>query len=244
MHNKRRVLNKTIGSVVLFLIIVGMCVLPFYTSAALEMNYSMDDQSKPANRSSNSVLPTTLTTQSQLEVPMIFWSSAGSIPGRHCIQVIEPADPHTWNDNYLCTDIDYGFKWSYAGTIPGMSCLSMNESADPHTWGDNYLCAPLDYGYIWSTAGPVPNMTCVQIHETADPDTWTDNYICWSGPTKTPLPIPTPTPCIDNDGDGYCQENDCDDYNSSIYPGASTNCTYGEDRNCNGQDDYNECYPY
>ncbi|MFP2908285.1 S8 family peptidase, partial [Pyxidicoccus sp. 3LFB2] len=30
------------------------------------------------------------------------WSSSGPLPGRQCLQVFEDADPHTWNDNYLC----------------------------------------------------------------------------------------------------------------------------------------------
>jgi hypothetical protein len=30
------------------------------------------------------------------------WSSAGPIAGRQCTQIYEDADPHTWNDNYLC----------------------------------------------------------------------------------------------------------------------------------------------
>jgi len=57
-----------------------------------------------------------------------------------------------------------------------------------------------------------------------------------------PPPRPTPTPCTDNDGDGYCSDRDCDDWDASIYPGAGIYCTSGEDRNCNEQDDYYECY--
>jgi hypothetical protein len=55
-------------------------------------------------------------------------------------------------------------------------------------------------------------------------------------------PPPPPPPCTDNDGDGYCSSQDCNDYDSSVYPGAGTYCSSGEDRNCNGQDDYSECY--
>ena len=30
------------------------------------------------------------------------WSSGGPIGGMSCLQIVESADPHTWNDNYLC----------------------------------------------------------------------------------------------------------------------------------------------
>ncbi|HEU4711130.1 MAG TPA: M57 family metalloprotease [Pyrinomonadaceae bacterium] len=82
-------------------------------------------------------------------------------------------------------------------------------------------------------------------------------------PTPTPTPFPTPTPgctdqdhdgvcffddCDDNnpavafdsDGDHYCYPYDCDDYDSRVYPGAPLNFNTegGEDRDCNGVDDY------
>ena len=74
----------------------------------------------------------------------------GIIPGNNrCTQIVESADPHTWNDNYLCipwADLTsssnrYIFQWSSAGPIPGKKCIQWHESADPHTWMDNYLCA-------------------------------------------------------------------------------------------------------
>lgn len=85
------------------------------------------------------------------------------------------------------------------------------------------------------------------------------------GPTPTPFPTPTPDPtctdqdrdgvcffddCDDNDpnvafdsdGDHYCYPDDCDDFNANVYPGAPLNYNTegGEDRNCNGVDDYTE----
>lgn len=53
--------------------------------------------------------------------------------------------------------------------------------------------------------------------------------------------VPTP-PCADEDGDGSCDDVDCNPYDPSVYPGAPTYCGWGEDRNCNWQDDYEECY--
>ncbi len=52
------------------------------------------------------------------------------------------------------------------------------------------------------------------------------------------------TPCAgrDADSDGANACTDCNDNDPDVYPGAPTNCAFGEDRNCNGQDDYDECY--
>jgi hypothetical protein len=89
-----------------------------------------------------------------------------------------------------------------------------------------------------------------------------------SQPTVIPVgegnPTPTPVACVDNDndgvcaaqdcndsnasarfdvdGDGYCDNVDCNDANPQVYPGAPLDpeTTGGEDRNCNGQDDYDE----
>lgn len=46
----------------------------------------------------------------------------------------------------------------------------------------------------------------------------------------------------DADGDGYRADVDCNDGDPSIYPNAPTSCASGEDRNCSGLDDYEECY--
>src|SRR5438034_2620159 len=34
------------------------------------------------------------------------WSSSGPVAGKACTQILEPADPDTWNDNYFCADTD------------------------------------------------------------------------------------------------------------------------------------------
>jgi hypothetical protein len=106
------------------------------------------------------------------------WNSAGPIAGMTCTQITEPADPDTWNDNYLCADRDLGLRWSYAGPIAGMVCTQIHEGSDPHTWNDNYLCAPNDLGLRYSSAGPIVGMSCTQLLETSDPHTWSDNYLC------------------------------------------------------------------
>ena len=111
------------------------------------------------------------------------WSSAGPLPHYHCVRILEPADPHTWNDNYFCSSAykrNPGMRWSSHGPIRGMKCIKIRESADPHTWNDNYLCLPRNspLNLQWSSAGPIRGKQCIQWLETADPHTWRDNYLC------------------------------------------------------------------
>ena len=51
--------------------------------------------------------------------------------------------------------------------------------------------------------------------------------------------------CVDADGDDYCEENDCDDTNSSINPGEFEICTDSIDNDCDGfvDSDDLECTP-
>eukprot|EP00587_Corethron_hystrix_P005031 CAMPEP_0113301580 /NCGR_PEP_ID=MMETSP0010_2-20120614/2751_1 /TAXON_ID=216773 ORGANISM="Corethron hystrix, Strain 308" /NCGR_SAMPLE_ID=MMETSP0010_2 /ASSEMBLY_ACC=CAM_ASM_000155 /LENGTH=482 /DNA_ID=CAMNT_0000155229 /DNA_START=355 /DNA_END=1803 /DNA_ORIENTATION=- /assembly_acc=CAM_ASM_000155 len=71
------------------------------------------------------------------------WKSSGRIRNMRCTQIHEGADPHTWNDNYLCVPHSSKLRlsWSSAGRIRGKSCIRWVENSDPHTWHDNYLCA-------------------------------------------------------------------------------------------------------
>ena len=56
-----------------------------------------------------------------------------------------------------------------------------------------------------------------EVIDTSPPVDDTDTYV-----------IPT-----DADGDGYAEEDDCDDNNASIHPGQTETCD-GVDENCNG----------
>lgn len=112
------------------------------------------------------------------------WSSAGPIAGMSCVQVNEPSDPHTWNDNFLCSPFGYGLRFWHRGVIAGMHCVKLDEPSDPHDWHDNYLCSEEDLGLRWSTAGRIHGMECVKFKEDADPHTWDDNYLCWPRHTE------------------------------------------------------------
>lgn len=110
------------------------------------------------------------------------WSIAGALDGKqHCTPITEPADPHTWNDNYLCSNVDYGLVWSNENAVAGMRCTPITEPSDPHTWHDNYLCVPQSspLNFSWSNADPISGKNCIQLAEPSDPDTWDDNYLCY-----------------------------------------------------------------
>ena len=73
------------------------------------------------------------------------WSFHDPILGMKCTHITEPADRHTWNDNYLClpNNSTLNFQWSSEGPIAGLSCIQWHETADPDSWNDNYLCGML-----------------------------------------------------------------------------------------------------
>ncbi|MEM1050165.1 MAG: hypothetical protein AAGL24_28685 [Pseudomonadota bacterium] len=115
----------------------------------------------------------------------IEWSMAGERPGKKCTHFNEIADPHTWGDNYLCSNFDLALRWSSAGEIDeaGLSCVQIIETADSAgTWLDNYLCYPesLPFDFQWSSAGPVAGLDCIKVEEHSEPPatTWNDNYLC------------------------------------------------------------------
>ncbi|MGE0324435.1 MAG: M15 family metallopeptidase [Polyangiaceae bacterium] len=110
-----------------------------------------------------------------------FWDCAGPIDSLSCVQISEPADPDSWDDNYLCSEGELGLQWSNSGEIAGMRCTAITEGSDSDTWNDNFICVPPDspYFFTWSSAGPLAG-DCVQFNEPNDPDTWGDNYLCWT----------------------------------------------------------------
>jgi hypothetical protein len=57
-----------------------------------------------------------------------------------------------------------------------------------------------------------------------------------ASPTPTSGPSATPTPPVDRDGDGFPETTDCNDTNSSVYPGAREYPGNGLDDDCVGGD--------
>jgi hypothetical protein len=108
--------------------------------------------------------------------------STGARDMAACTQIVEPLDPHTWEDNYLCSSSFHGLKWSGQNALPGQRCTQIIEAADPHSWHDNYLCVPPEspVQFTWSAVGPIAGQRCTQFLEASDPNTWNDNYLCFS----------------------------------------------------------------
>jgi hypothetical protein len=106
--------------------------------------------------------------------------------GYDCTQIIEPSDPNTWADNYLCSNVDLSMVWGYAGPTSNMDCTQVIEPSDPHDWADNYLCLPTDssYEFAWAysdgqkDAHITSGYSCVSMNEPSDPDAWADNHLC------------------------------------------------------------------
>ncbi len=102
-----------------------------------------------------------------------------------CVKVNEPADPHTWHDNFFCSSRNLGMRWTYNGTnYPNHERTQITEGADPHTWNDNYISVPKEFGlkFQWKSNGQHSGMQCTQWLEAADPHTWHDNYLCHPKP--------------------------------------------------------------
>jgi len=60
-----------------------------------------------------------------LPVPM--WPYAGALPGWACTQWREDADPHAWQDNFVCSSVDTGLHGNSTEAIPGMGCTAITE---------------------------------------------------------------------------------------------------------------------
>jgi hypothetical protein len=97
------------------------------------------------------------------------WSSAGPIgPGKH-VKIEEPADPHTWGDNFLTVIGGDGIEWAWssAGPLSGWNNIQWHEPRDPDTWNDNYLNykynGDVGYEFRFSSAGPLEGWNCLPI---------------------------------------------------------------------------------
>lgn len=114
--------------------------------------------------------------------PVLAWSFSGPIEGMHCVAWQEPSDPHDWQDNYLCSERDFGFQWSFRGPVHGrgLNCTQVKEAADPHTWHDNFFCWPrnLNIEFRFSSTGRLAGYLCISVNEPSDPHKWYDNYLC------------------------------------------------------------------
>lgn len=126
---------------------------------------------------------TPVDPRKQFTAGVLTFSNAGPVAGKTCVKLDEPADPHGWADNFLCSEGDLGLAWSHAGPIAGLRCTNVGETAehDPKIWADNFVCLPTSspWQLAWSTAGPLPQKDCVQWYEGSDlGGSWGDNFLC------------------------------------------------------------------
>lgn len=162
----------------------------------IEDNDNGDGEYDEEHKSDNCTTEAVFTVQTETPPPpstdKFVWSSAGAVANRVCTQITEPADPHTWGDNFFCADSNYGIAWSSNGPIANMRCTQIIESADPHSWNDNYMCIPNTSSiyFSWSSAGPINSQACIQWLEASDPDTWKDNFLCYRIQEAIPPPPP------------------------------------------------------
>ncbi|MDL2341489.1 MAG: carbohydrate-binding domain-containing protein [Patescibacteria group bacterium] len=107
---------------------------------------------------------------------LVWTNKGGSSPAEatthtgksNCWDVNETAEPtaSSWNNNYLCSNIDQKIVWHEAGPLAGYYCAQALV-ADPDTWNDNYLCSKTDLGLTFS-ASPIAGQNCIVIDEPAD----------------------------------------------------------------------------
>jgi len=127
------------------------------------------------------------------------------------------------------------------------------QNCPPNACGDIYAYYSQTKGYWYSRnfhGDTVPNQrygtVAPPIPDVAfDGPFWYTSYryqgVAWRNPLGPVQPLPPPPP-TDADSDGYNSDVDCNDNDPSTHPDAPIYCLYGEDRNCNGQDDGEECY--
>ncbi|KAJ6640114.1 Coagulation factor X [Pseudolycoriella hygida] len=146
------------------------------------------------NPTSISPLPMTLRTlrwqdgSSEFDLGMQY-SSAGTIPGKHCVFVLDSI--FTVSCNYICFNKDYGVRWSAWRDIKGMECTKLLEESNPNArsyFTRTFLCVPQGspFRFQFSTNGRISGLCCVNVFT----HNGKDNYLCvseeknlWSRPS-------------------------------------------------------------
>lgn len=158
-------------------------------------------------------------TQIRLSLPIAF------IPSR----IDAEAMPATWTLRAGSLNANYGMPTIqlYDPNNGTLVCqMQASYIADDQTWIEG---SPWNLQYV-----PSGNYLVQVWNATAD---GTGEYV---GHTAMNLYRTSELP-PDADNDGFRADIDCDDSDSSIYPGAGTSCQDGEDRNCNFIDDHYDC---
>ena len=135
----------------------------------------------------------------------------------------------SWDANYVVVNHGDGTEAMYMHLQQWSSSLSVGDWVDT---GDlvgrigltGYVCGDHLHFAVQSD--------CASYYCTTIPGTFYDygdpGYGDWLTSGNCPAP--------DNDGDGYNENNDCDDGNASVHPGAAEVCDDGLDNDCSGGD--------
>lgn len=156
---------------------------------------------------SGSATTTTGGTGGTCECPQMYWSNAGPIVGKDCINIVVPDDAPSWaaGQNYLCFDSGSkpaGLVWSYNGAVANHSCFPVAEPNEPCPgtaggctgWWNvpgyyggasakTYLCIPdgsTHSGFQFSALDPIAGKSCIATPSSTDNIShwWYDNYLC------------------------------------------------------------------
>src|SRR5690606_18871083 len=157
---------------------------------------------------------------------------------------------HTTTDAAFQTCLGQQCGGEYAACFPPANCpiqgggCASGEACYPTTSGAND-CFPSN--------GKALGATCADSDTTLDCG---DGAICLDGgcqafcgsevhcggavcekPVFSDVPNVGICGCVDNDRDGACAADDCNDQAASVYPGAAESCGDGVDNDCDGQTD-------
>ncbi|XP_065843026.1 uncharacterized protein [Oscarella lobularis] len=132
-----------------------------------------------------------------------------------------------WDNNYVCSRYDVGFRWSNAGRIDGMTCTHVDA------WDDeSYFCVPngFEYDVTWRSRRS-DRGTCLKWTEPEQKD-WNEKYLCFhkkicktrSRELFCPIGF---TARLDEDG---CPSIGCRQNETSVPFGCDKKCVIGYKR--------------
>ncbi|MBN1946432.1 MAG: trypsin-like serine protease [Bradymonadales bacterium] len=132
-----------------------------------------------------------------------------------------------------CQPSDDRFECSPSQDLAaGSPCLVEPESWPPYPCADGLAC--LDLPESEGGVGPACYPYCLVDEDCSEMDR------CLTGVVDDDHPDLGACVCRDEDADGFCRQEDCDDQNPQVHPLATEVCEDGIDNNCNGLTDWED----
>lgn len=178
--------------------------------------------------------------------------------------ILMATHPNTLEGTHVTANLDNGAVTFSQVSIPGNTFIGLADTGDPPP-ADMASCAPWPappYFTVQTNADTgSPETVCVTYSDNCNESQlalltyrtmcglqgctsyWDDvtdsidmasNTICSDGIGFGPFMVAHAL--VDNDGDGYANDTDCNDANNSVYPGAAEQCD-NQDNDCDGQTD-------